>query len=55
LQFLIWFLDRFIAPIKNAAWRGRVPFFDCLLLLYQSEIGNYDMFSKIIFGLNAST
>jgi hypothetical protein len=39
----------------NATWRGRVPFFDCLLLLYQLEIGKPVNFARIIFGLDATS
>jgi hypothetical protein len=49
------FLPDFIGPIKNAAWRGRVPFSDCLLLLYHSEIGKPANFATIIFGLDAAS
>jgi hypothetical protein len=42
----------FIGAIKNAAGRAA---FEGLLLLYQCEIGKYDMFPKIIFGLDATS
>jgi len=37
----------FIGATKNAAWRGRVPFCDYLLLLYQAEIGKPANFAEL--------